>query len=310
MKKSNNPDSMSIDVIKSDKGYLFTLPSLGYGSSNYYKVNGEKVESSKTFTTDVEPVIELYTNTSVKVKAKSLVDSKPDLTIEEYDTKKEEMELKRVWDQYEEYKIFENIDDEYEYKKFIRDYQIITRTDEEQIQTFQLNIKEKLESDNPYITLHRHIGKGITSQAATYNRWAFYKYYVRKLLNDKGFEELDSSVSKAGTYKIYQYNDGMVNLYAEGKQIFDIKVFNFSDELDVVEKKYQEDKQWIEDKISSFLKNSRNLPSVQDVISKLNSIQRQVQKIDCKVKSIDEYNIAVRWIRDFINDLESGNFSK
>jgi hypothetical protein len=310
MKKSNNPDSMVIDVIKSDKGYLFTLPSLGYVSSRYYKINGEKVDASKTYTTETEPVIEYYTIANVKVKAKSLLDSQPDLTIEEYEKKKEDMESKRIWDSYEEHKIFENLDDEYEYKKFVRDYQIITRTDEEFIQSFQLNIKEKLESDNPYIVLHRHIGKEIASQAATYNRWGFYKCYVRKLLNDKGFKETDSTSSIKGIYKIYQYNDGMVNLYVEGKQLFDIKVWSFSDELDIVEKKYQEDKQWIEDKINSYLKNSRNLPSVQDVISKLNSILKQVQKIDCKVKSIDEYNISVRWIKDFINELEKGNYSK
>lgn len=310
MKKSRKAD-MSIDVIKSDKGFIFTLPSLGYGSGGkFYKVNGEKVGGSGTYTTDTEPIIEIYNTSTVKVKAKSLVEGQPDLTIEEYDKKKEEMESKRVWDKYEEYRVFENLEDEFEYKKFVRDYEIITKIDEELVQTLQLNIEQKVESDNPYIKLHRHIGKGITSQAATYDRWGFYKYYTRKLLNDKGFEELDSSVSKKGTYKIYQYNDGMVNLYAEGKQIFDINVRNFSDELDIVEKKYQEDKQWIEEKVSAYLQNSRNLPSVQDIISKMNSILKQVRKIECKVKSVDDYNIAVRWIKDFINDLEKGNYSK
>lgn len=308
--KPNQKTDLIIDVIKSDKGYLFTLPSLGYSSSKYYKVNGEKVEQNKTYTTDSEPVIEIFTTASVRVKAKSLIDGHLDLEIDEYEKKKENMESKKVWDRYEEYKVFENLDDEYEYKKFLRDYQLITRTEEEYIQTLQLNIKEKIETDNKYITLHRHIGKGITSQAATYNRWAFYKDYTRQLLNEKGFEELDSSISKNNTYKIYQYNDGMVNLYVEGKQVFDIKVFSFSDELEIVEAKFQEDKEWIENKIVSYLRNSRNLPSVQDVISKLNGIHKQVQKIDCKVKSYDEYRIALNWIRDFITDLEKGDYSK
>lgn len=300
---------MIIDVVKSDKGYLFTLPSLGYGSNKHYKVNGVKAESSP-MTTDTEPIIEVYETVGVKVKAKSLIEEKPDLSIEEYDQVKHKMEAKRVPDKYDEYMVFENLEDEYEYKKFLRDYKIITKTDEELIQVVSLNIKNKVDSDNPYITLHRHIGKEITSQAATYNRWAFYKYYTRKLLNEQGFEEVDGSISKKNTYKIYQYSDGMVNLYAEGKQVFDINVRNFSDELEAVEKKYQEDKNWIEDKISSYIKNTRRLPSVQDVVSQVRSILSQVQKIDCKVKSIDDYNIAVRRIKEFISDLEKGNYSK
>ncbi|MDT0160402.1 hypothetical protein [Bacillus sp. AG4(2022)] len=301
---------ISIDVVKNENGYMFTLPSLGYSSGTYYKINGEKVKGSASYTSEIEPLIEIFDTTTVKVKAKSLIEGQSDLTIAEYDEKKAKLESKKVWDQFNEYKIFDNLEDEFEYKKFVRDYKIITKMEEELVQTLELNIQEKVESDNPYIKLHRHIGKGITSQAATYDRWSFYKYYTRKLLKDKGFEELDSSISKKNTYKIYQYNEGMVNLYAEGKQIFDTNVRSFSDELEIVEKKYKEDKEWIEEKVSAFIKNSRNLPSVQDIISKMNGILKQVQKIDPKVKTIDEYNAAVRWIKDLINDLEKGNYSK
>lgn len=308
MRKSNKTDTI-IDVVKSEKGFIFTLPSLGY-SDKYYKVNGEKVEGSRTYTTEEVPVIDICDTHVVKVSAKSLVEGKPDLSIDEYDKLKEQLESKRVWDKYEEYKVFEKLEDEFEYKKFLRDYKITTKTDEEHIQTLQLNIVQKIESDNPFITLHRHIGKDITSQAATYNRWGFYKQCTRKLLNEKGFEELDSVVSRNSTYKIYEYNDGMVNLYAEGKSVFNINVRSFSDELEIVQKKYQEDKEWIEEKINAYFRNSRNLPSVQDIITKVNNILKQVQKIDYKVKSADDYNFAVRQIRTLVSDLEKGIYSK
>ncbi|MFS0643773.1 hypothetical protein [Siminovitchia sp. 179-K 8D1 HS] len=303
---------MIIDVLKSNKGYIFTLPSLGYNSNKYYKVNGEKVEAGRTYTTETEPAIEIYSTHSVKVKAKSLNNELPDLSIDEYEKEKERLESKKEWDSYGEYKIFKDLEDEYKYKKFLRDYEIITKKDEEYVQTLQLNIIKKLESDNSFITLHRHMGKEITSQAATYDRWGFYKHYIRKYLRDQGFEDESDSFSNSGkgTFKLYEYHQGMVNLFIEGKQLFDIKVHSFSDELDIVEKKYEEDKAWIEDKINNYIRNSYQLPSVQDVISKMKRILGFVQSIDSKVKTYDDYNAAIREIKSFIADLEAGKYSK
>ncbi len=305
---------MIIDVLKSEKGFIFKLPSIGYtySSNKYYKVNGEKSEANKTYTTETEPVIEIYSTHSVKVKAKSLNADRPDLTIEEYEKEKERLESKRELDEYNETRIFKSLEEEFEYRKFLRDYEIINRTDEEYIQTLQLNIIKKLESDKPFISLYRHIGKDITSQAATYDRWEFYKQYIRKYLSDKGFEDESDGFGKSGkgTFKLYEYNQGMVNLFIEGKQLFDITVHSFSDELHIVEKKYQEDKKWIEDKIDTYIRTTMQNPSVQDVVNKMKRISEMVQKIDYKVKSYDDYNTAIREIKSFISDLEAGKYSK
>lgn len=299
-----------VDVLKDDKGYYFKLESLGYGREKYYKVNGHIVEAGKTYTSENEPTIEVYQSVNKRIKAKSLVDGVPDLSIDEYEKKKYELESKRVPDDYDEYKIFKNLEDEYEYKKFIRDYKLITNTEEELIQTLENDIKEKVVSNNLFIKLHRHLGKGIMSQAATYDRWGFYKHYTRKVLNDLGFEEVDSADSTKNTYKIYEYNTGMVNLYIEGKQIFDIKIYSISDDMQTVETKHEEDEKWIEGKINAYMQNSRSLPSVQDIIARVSNIQKQVSTIDCKAKSYDDYQSAMRGINSFLSELEKGAFTK
>lgn len=298
-----------IDVLHNGKGYMFELPSLQHDYSSFYKVNGERVRSGKVITTDDDPVIELYQTVKKKVKAIPLVEGLSELTVEEYEEKLADLKNS---DNFSAVGggTFHDLDAEYEYKKFQRSYKLIENMMEVCIQTFDVRIQTKSDSDNPFIELHRHIGKGIMSQAATYNRWGFYKKYVRELLVDLGYEEMDSIASRKNTFKIYEYNKGMVNLYIEGKAVFDIKVYSFSDELAIVEAKYDEDKKWIEDKINAYVRNTRLLPSVQDIMVKVNGIKSRLSKIDYKVKSESDYRVLTTYINDLLMDLEKGNYSK
>jgi len=294
---------LDITAVKDNDLYIIELPNFSKFSREYYKVNGVEADQ-KTVSTNEVPVIEKYKKVDVKVKAKSLVEGLPDLSIEEYNEKIKKLKDQQVWNDYEE-RVFENLDDEYAYRKFIQSYEIINRTDEELIQTYDVKVVPKLVSDSPYIVLHRHLGENITDQVATYKRWDFILNHLRKYLHQKGFGENDKVMGKTkGEFKIYQYNKGMVNLYLEGTQIFDRKFFDFKDNLNTVKEKMEEDKKWIEEKVDNYIRNTSQTLNVQDAIQKFNHVRKLVMGIDYKVKSRDDYSSALRVIGKYIDELE------
>lgn len=300
--------SVDLPVLCDGETHTFTLPPADGWRGAQYRVNGKVVPGGQTYSTTGLPVIEEHRRTTVQVLAKSTVEGLPDLSMVAYLERKDALGPTEPAAEFDEDRgrRFRDLEAEYEYKRFMRSYEVVTREDWSLVQTFNLVVTEKVESPSPYLVPHRHLGDAITSQMATYQRTAFIVNLVETILTANGFGNDKSGKPKALTFSIYTHSRDKVEVYAASSRLFEVFTRgSYSDTIGKCLAAMAADKQLVERELNFFLAGrAQNLNAVA-MAGKLATVKAMVHKIDSKQATASDKRDLLRFLDEQIARLKA-----
>jgi len=291
-----NKEIKDLEVAVTKIGELHSFKSsdvISSYSNELIYVNGELVKGSTISINKPITSIEVYVKEKFPSFVEKFSEELPDIMLDEY--YKKESILRKKMDN--------SLEDEFEYKKFYRDYKVIHQERLIKKQDVKFKVIEANDPKLPFVTMGRHNGEPVTDVTASFNIQGFLINYIHNYMKNKGYaNESDKMSFKSGkgTYKIYHYNTGMVNLYIEGKQIFDVNHRNYTDSLENVKAKYESMEIWIKEKLDAYFENLREGINQNDINAMMNSIKSYASKLDVKVKSMDDYRLMMSKINSYI----------
>ena len=253
------------------------------------------------------------TETKVIVK---YVKGEEEMTIDEYKNIENEILQHRHWNEYDEPE-WDNLEDEFEYKKLITYWNPIYRT----VQEFSdpLKVEEvtelKYNTDNKFIKnifLNGENTKDISLY--TYNLPEARKYIVSEIFKNLGFKYEDNiSYMRTEGKKIWSNSTHSVIRYvvAFGRYIFDDSwgdKYTPRGTLEDMQKKYKDDYNEIKKIIMShynktFGKIDKDEFDFVGLIDNLNSLRSTVRSIDSKVKTQGYQTKAVNKLDRMIEEI-------
>jgi hypothetical protein len=298
-----------VQALRAGETHVFTVPRCeGWG--HHIRVNGQEVKPGEQVTTEGAPLLELWQEVTVKVIAKSLVDGRPDLTIDAWEARDRELQPTTSEDADGERSTrYRDLDAEYEHKKFKAAYQVITRKDHVKVRDVGIEAREREVSPSPFVTLTRHLGEDVTSRFAVYNRNGYIVWLIEDILGQNGYTSEDdkNQVAAAGQrYKLYNFRDGEVSLYINSSQVYERKgIRSFRDTLEAIEVEMAQDRQEVQRKLGFFLAGRQTALNAYAMAKKLERVLALVQKIDSKVSTADDKRAVMNYLRQEIGKLEA-----
>lgn len=236
------------------------------------------------------------------------------LQINDYNKQFEELESKGNID-YDDCLLFNDLDDEYNYKKFKQKWSPIYKTVQTISEPLKLSKKIlKLDTGNPYIKTAFGSIKNSDLEV--------YQYFQR----DARINLLKNKMSELGMEFVEKANYGAT----EGKKIYSIShsgiryavafgtyIFSdgeegryiITDTYDNCKKMYENDKKWMNNKIQKlynkhFYKGNLGNISVDELLKKLNLAKNNFKKVSPYKKTMYEYNTGNKFLKSAIELLE------
>lgn len=291
-----NKEIKDLETTVTKIGYLYSFKSSDVTSSysnDLIYVNGELVKGSNISINEPITSIEVYVKEKFPSFVEKFSEELPDISLDDY--YKKESVLRKKMDN--------SLEDEFEYKKFYRDYKVVHQERLIKKQDVKFKVIEANDPELPFVTMGRHNGEPVTSVTASFNIQGFLINYIHNYMKNKGYTDESGKMSiksGKGSYKIYHYNTGMVNLYIEGKQIFDVNHRTYTDTLENVKVKYEAMEYWIKEKLDTYFENLREGINQNDINAMMNSIKAYASKLDVKIKSMDDYTLMMSKINSYI----------
>lgn len=293
---------LMVTVVNVDDTYSFNAKGL-INSSSYYSdkevlfINGEQAEIPYNNIISLkEPItkIQVFKIVTYDSHVQNLnKEEVADITVEEYHHKLKQLESK----------MSNSLEDEFEYRKFKRDYQIVQKKVLTLMQKLPFKAVDMTDPKIPYVTLNRHLGKPVTDCTATFDQQAFLLNYIRTYLKAKGWSDKeDKAKGNKNIYSLYHYNEGMVNLYLEGSQIFDVRKYKHSDTLANVIREKDSLEMWVKNKLDTYFENIREGISQNDVNDIMRRLLKHAEKIDSKMGTRHELMNLIREIKANIKE--------
>lgn len=274
-------------------------------------------------------LIDSYYNTKVKVKdidniryirdniivTKYIKDDK-EMSIEEYETKKQDLLKHRIYDEYDDYK-WDDLESEYEYKKSITYWKPVYKT----VQEISEPIKVKEIKTITYDTQNKFIknaflnGSDDEVDLYIYNRPSARKSIVYNIFKELGFE-FKGNISYMATEnkKVWGNSEHSVIRYvtAFGRYIFDDtwdSKYTPRGTLEDMKKLYNEDYEKIRGIIikhynKMFGKVDEGSFDFVKLLDELYTLRNNINNIDSKVKTQDYKNRASRKVSNIIDSIE------
>lgn len=218
-----------------------------------------------------------------------------DMSIVDYEAKIEELTKNAIKDGGYCYFSDEFLDEEYEYKKFRKSWILIEKT----IQTFSDPIKvevEKIKYDtgNPFVQ-SAFLNNGAKDLGLyCYNSKLAHEFILEEYMNELGYQlATERLYDPKKFYKLDRTGDGIGSARIFGDLLFyGVDKFNkpYSKygKLDDMIKEYEKDKFDIRDRVYKFYIKTFGKPNSLDIgnlISDLETINKQLSQLDVKIKS-------------------------
>lgn len=240
------------------------------------------------------------------------------LSMNDYIEKKNELTKNAVWDEYDGYYFpSEFLDDEYEYKKFIRDWTLINRPVQQLSDPIKVEVvKTKYETGNKYIrNLLKHDKSDSKKVLCTYDRAAAFKGILTDYMTSIGFTFVgDKSRYKIDSEWTNSTHSNIEYAKAFGEFLFGSNsgrgnVPNKSGTLEDCLKWFDQDKKSIEGTVHRKYMNKfgyidEGKFDFDKLLTKLKSAKSSISNVDPKVKTMQDYNNAVRQVRELIEMVE------
>jgi hypothetical protein len=292
----------TLKILKDESGYTFVTPRLDSGI--FLKMHDVVLETGETYTSEDFPNLELFQKVKVKTLAKSKVDGIPDIHYLRY-----KETLKKLKEKFRQVGnddwVWDSLEDEFAYRKFLEQYEVISREDVISIGHIPYSIEEKIPSDNPFLVPLRHLGKNILIQKAVYTRRAFWISEIHALLKENGFLPNKNSSAK-GTYSFYDYKKGEVSLFIEGTSVIQqIGLHDVTDEYSIVKNKLEQDRQEIHKKISIYLNSRVKVANMAAVLDIMREIEHKTSALPIKVTGQSDFRSLMLFIRTKISEMET-----
>lgn len=289
---------MIIKVVKDKNGYSFKHNIY----NNVVKADGQIVEPDFWYTSDHVPKFEIYEWKRVKKYAKSLKEGLPDLSIEEFEkliAPFVKNAAARGFGDYEYEFDDDDYENEYQFKKIKANYEIVYSKEYIKVGEPEVVIVEKLDSNDPYIIPFRRLGGGFDDNRAHYDRLKFIEDYFKQYVEIKGIN------TEAKTTVHYYRCSIALEIEIAGKTRF-YEIPNagkyVEDDLEVVQKMKEKDKQIIEEFVDIFVASIRTTPDMYEVLSLLDELKRLVGSLDVKVKSVSDKSYLLKLIDEKIKE--------
>jgi hypothetical protein len=296
---------MILEAVKDEKGYTLKLNYTG--TNKYYKVNGQIIfcNQDEIITTEEEPVVELWQIISVITKYIS-VENGQETSVEEYNANIERLTQNAVYDDIEKDYFFTDLEEEYQYKRYKLQYVPFYEKRHEKIGDVAVDIKPKVViEDNPYLIPLRHLGKDVCCQKVLYKRQKFYHDYVNEVFN-----KIKTQLPPGTECKIYDYNlsRGDFYVYIDKHIVIDLKntIYDVTDNIDVIQKLYEKDKNYIENTMQNYLMMLNYAPNLADIVTNLKKLQELLLQIKPYQNSRDNYNRCKNYLDELIQKLIRG----
>lgn len=242
------------------------------------------------------------------------VDSKGrSMSKEDFEFSKEVLYSKAKWDDLREEDVWESLEDEFAYRKFIKHWTPVVLDIE--------NVSDPLHVDTTYIrqdTGNPFIVAGFTTGRTDVPLYSYSRTQAVAALMEKKFTSLGMEYKEGASYsqtedkKIWgnSHHSGLRYVVAFGTYIFNdltVKktIGEFKGSLEYLQGLYKEDKQWIED----FIQEKYNLHFRQDVASgvllseltsKLQAVRSSVYCLDVKAKSNSSHRQALKKVDEIL----------
>lgn len=300
-----------------DGSFIISLPPNGN-----FLVNGipfaTDYNSSKTITCDSIPKVQLIENLKEVVSYRNIA-TEETISIDQYlDQIKALIKFMSVNDEGHRYWKPENIDQEFEYKKFVNKYMPVYKEFTNVLADFQINIQNKIYSDNPYIVPISHVGGDIAENIFVYDSKIAQMSMVHEIAKKYGYtfyENVPSSIKKEGTYSNSTHS-GLRFLQISGHYVMND---DWERKARTIQASYEEclaaykidydnlNKIFLLDKE----KNSKiDQITLKEIHSKMKSILHLANKVDFKVVSRTEYRLLIKNINECIERVESNLLEK
>lgn len=280
-------------------------------SNGTYKIGEELITindicNNKTILVDRIDNIKKIDEVKIIIGYESNKDNKPRLTPEEYLKEREELESKIFFDE-DNNIISDDLDNEYNYKKWIREYTPVYKTITTESEPLKIGriINCRLNTDNEYITSIYSITEKIDNtndlDLCIYNQPSAWLGIVKNKMKELQIEyEEGIDYSKTNNRKVYGNSTHSCIEYVKftNKFIFTgtrfIKPRLLKGTYEVLLERYNEDKKEIEEIIErnynlhfNELSND-NTEVLNELYNKLNSISSLVAKVNVKINSYDD----------------------
>ena len=296
-----------MEVIQIDNQNKFEIKL----SNGTYKIGEELITindicNNKTILVDRIDNIKKIDEVKIIIGYESNKDNKPRLTPEEYLKEREELESKIFFDE-DNNIISDDLDNEYNYKKWIREYTPVYKTITTESEPLKIGriINCRLNTDNEYITSIYSITEKIDNtndlDLCIYNQPSAWLGIVKNKMKELQIEyEEGIDYSKTNNRKVYSNSTHSCIEYVKftNKFIFTgtrfIKPQLLKGTYEVLLERYNEDKKEIEEIIErnynlhfNELSND-NTEVLNELYNKLNSISSLVAKVNVKINSYDD----------------------
>lgn len=296
-----------MEVIQIDNQNKFEIKL----SNGTYKIGEELITindicNNKTILVDRIDNIKKIDEVKIIIGYESNKDNKPRLTPEEYLKEREELESKIFFDE-DNNIISDDLDNEYNYKKWIREYTPVYKTITTESEPLKIGriINCRLNTDNEYITSIYSITEKIDNtndlDLCTYYQSLAWLGIVKNKMKELQIEyEEGIDYSKTNNRKVYGNSTHSCIKYVvfTKKFIFTgtrfIKPRLLKGTYEVLLERYNKDKKEIEEIIErnynlhfNELSND-NTEVLNELYNKLNSISSLVAKVNVKINSYDD----------------------
>ncbi len=231
-----------------------------------------------------------------------------EISVEEYENSKKEL-LNKSYEDDDGYISFDNLDDEYKYKKFIKNHKAIQKTIESISDNIELAEETVIyKTENEYIESCYFHEKESEPLLYKYNREKAYLDIVKNKFNQLGFEFAgDCNYSQTKDKKIWgnSNHSGIRYVRAFGTYIFNdgFKLYTpiIRGTLEDMLSTYKKDKERIEDIIQrKYNENfaTLNKDKLNRIPELMNELQYNFKKINSKKNTMFYYDICYKKIEE------------
>jgi len=274
------------------------------------KVNGKTFEASGEVTVDnFNDLVRL--NTKTRVKSIQHKETKEEISEVEYLDREKKLLEKRKYDKDEYTHYWENLDDEFNYRKFIASYDNVLETvyEEEEV-IVEEQKKVLLDTNHPFIK-SKFQNSGEISDVCVYNKFSAYKEILKEKMDEIGAVELpgggfsdptEGKLSWANsTHSCIRYAKFAGGyLFDDSYDVKSVRVGTF----EALKEEYENDKlrirKIIQDKyLLKFGKfNEEKTPLVLEALNKIEVAYRTLQNLKPMKSSYNDKSSAMKSIRE------------
>lgn len=301
-------DKINIEAFELDKGIYYVELQTGL-----YEIDGVKTNidySSNKVIIDLDSSPEIYKITHLK-KIKYYKDTVGNTLLpEDYNSRINELtkNSERYGDDYE----FNDIDEEYEYKKFYKSYQPEFESIEVKTKVIY-SIKYNVYNLPKYIEPMRKINGDLKSTIYIYNQAKHILDLTKTALLDIGYSQTDRESTKEGEF--YLRSDSIRFGKIDKCEFLTIKISGlrpyeekgiYKDTYEKVFALYNKNTDNIQNAVNTWNYSKKSLKdrSYNDVIEVLNNIQNYVTKIETKNKTSSFKTSAQKLLTSLIQEFK------